>query len=281
MNGSTPFEAIYIQVNAKMLGSEYFSGITSKTINKIYNYIMNLKIIHTSKFEFMNAFVSDCDFCYDFLVSPKPMQEANQLIFSEVTPANFKYVQKPFRQKTNVGLQFNERAKATPSKPYIKIYHKSLELQYKSVEFYDAYFSGKNINDIGRIEFTVKNSKHRKYLNLGNHRTLENILTINDDRMKQIINSGIPEYIKEKSIIKDFQNVSPTDKLHLYYINALINKGYDKQALYQALEIYDNPQERYRMNKKLQKLLENIDDNGKLQRNAEVMNMLRILELDL
>ena len=144
LNGSFAEEQIVIQCNAKQLRESYFEGINLKNLRKLYDFIIDLKIISFKYEDFLGAYVSDIDLCYDAIVDPKTMIEANQEIYRNIKPTYYKYVGRPFRQSGNVGLQFNSREKATPAKPYVKIYHKTLELLNKSNEFAEAYL--KEIN---------------------------------------------------------------------------------------------------------------------------------------
>jgi hypothetical protein len=82
-------------------------------------------------------------------------------------------------------------------------------------------------------------------------------------------------------IMREYKDISPTDRMLLECFNRLISRGSDKQNLYTILNIYDIPQEKSRMKKKLTDLLENIDDKERLISNRESMEMLRLLRLDL
>lgn len=280
LRGSFRQEQIEIQCNAKQLESRYFEGINQETIKTIYEYIINLKIIYVSFKDFLDAYVSDIDFCYDVRVSPLAMAEANTEIYRNVKLSYYKFVSKPFRQlKKNVGIQFNSREKATPARPYIKIYHKTLELETKSNIFAEAYLQNQDWNDIGRLEYTLKNAKHKKHLDL-HFQTLEDLLHVDTNILENFIFSGILQYIVKKTILKEYSDLSPTDRLLLLYINRLVEKGADKQSIYSALHIFKNPQERSRMKKKLKQLVENVDDKERMVANQETMNFLRKLRLN-
>ena len=112
-------EYVVFQLNSKQLKHRYFEGINRQTIKIIYNYIMDFKIVFVEYDTFLNGLPSDIDYCLDFSVSLESMQETNQRIYEKILPYCYKYVSKPFRKKTNTGLQFNDRAKATPSKALV------------------------------------------------------------------------------------------------------------------------------------------------------------------
>ena len=279
MMGTAQMEQIFIQVNAKQLQEDYFQGITIKTIFRIYEYIMDLNIIYVDFPVFMSAYASDVDVCYDLYVTPKDMQIANNALHKRVLPSLLKYVGDPFRQKQNTGLQFNERNKATAAKPYVKIYHKGLELEFKSVEFAQAYLKGINYTNLGRLEFTIKNKRHKDYLGI-EFTTLEDLLAIPEPKLREIVLSGIPNYIDKTTIMKSYSDLSPTDRMIIYYIEKLVNSGADRIAIERVLEIYDVPQEKSRMKKKLNQLLDHSTTNDRMIENKGAMNFLRDLDLD-
>jgi hypothetical protein len=278
LQGGQAEEQIVIQCNSKQLKHRYFEGITWQTIKDLYEYIIGLNIIYVDYRTFLNAYVSDIDFAYDVKVSKGAMMEANQEIYRNVLPSCHKFVGKPFRKQSNIGIQFNVRDKATPSRPYVKIYHKTTEFETHSNEFAEAFLKGQDYSDIGRLEFTLKNTKHRKHLDI-HITTMKDLLDLPQETMQNVCFSGIGNYLFKKEIMREFKDLSPTDRLILHFINKDIEHGADKQSIYAVLHSFDNPQERSRMKKKLTQLLEQVQDGEKLVANAETMNFLRALKL--
>lgn len=273
-------EYVVFQINAKQLEKKYFEGICRSNIKLIYKYLMSFNIVFCEFSVFLDGLISDIDLCFDFNITREGMQETNQKIYEKILPYCYKYVSKPFRKKTNTGLQFNDRAKATPSKPYCKIYHKTTELETKSEEFAKHYLTDICFENLGRFEYTIKNSHHKRFLKL-NYQTLNDFLKIQHKRLEQFFFNGIKSYTMATEIIREYKDISPTDRMLLECFNRLISRGSDKQNLYTILNIFDIPQEKSRMKKKLINLLENVDDKHRLLANKESMQMLRILRLDL
>lgn len=280
MDSNGGSEYVVFQMNAKQLKEKYFEGINRNNIKKIYNYLMDFKLVYLTYSSFLNGLISDVDICYDYKITREDMKKTNQKIFESVLPHCYKYVAKPFGRKDNTGLQFNDRAKATPSKPYCKIYHKTTELENNSAEFAKAYLSNIEFQNIGRFEYTIKNYKHKTYLKL-KYQTLDDFLRIQNKTLELFFFNGIKAYTTAKNIIKEYKDLSPTDRLLLEMINRLISRGSDKQNIHTALNVFDIPQEKSRMKKKLTNLLENVDDKYRLVANKESMQMLRVLRLDL
>lgn len=272
--GKDQVEQIIIQANAKQLESNYFHGINKNTVEQLYDYIMRLNIIDIPFDLFLRAAASDTDLAYDVFATPKKLIKANQIYYSMVLPKLQRYVSKPFRQKTNVGLQFNTRPKATANKPFVKIYHKGLELAFKSTEFSTTYLKEIDFQNLGRLEYTIKNSRHKKALNV-QYTTLEDLLEVPQEKLNEIVKSGIPKYIHDTKFMSSPRNISSTERMLLYFIEKYINLGADKQEVYRVLDICKTRQERYRMNKKLDELLTQVDNSDRMLKNKGVMDILR------
>ena len=286
LSGGMSEEQIIIQVNAKQLGAKYFEGITDKNVKDIYNYIMALNIIECNYLDFLDAFVSDIDFCIDLLVEPKAMQEGNIYLYNHVKPNLYKYVSKPFNRKDNTGMQFNNRAKATPGKPFVKIYHKGIELEHHSSEFAQSYLKNFDFANIGRIEYTLKNARHKKKLKL-KFKTMKELLEmLRENEIENKINvfDGVHAYIDKPAINRNVATLSPTDRILLYFIDRYVENGADKEAIINALEIFhwkDEAQQKSRMKKKLLKLINEVSDVHKMEKNKDGMDFLRLLKFDL
>lgn len=281
--GGVANEYIIVQCNAKQLKSKYFEGITKYNVERIYHYIMQLQIIYVPFDIFMHeALVSDIDIAYDTRITPTGLADAISALYKHIKPSMYAIVGRPFRQKTNVGMQFNTREKATPARPFIKIYHKSLELEFKSSEFFQKFIKHQgNYDDIGRIEFTIKNAKHRKKLGLQNVKTFADLLICDTKILEEIALSGLVSYVNKTQVMREYKDLSPTDRLLLHFINKYIAAGADKEAVMNAIWTYDIPQERSRMKKKLLQLLENVEDKKLMIANREAMNFLRQLKFEI
>lgn len=278
-------EFIYIQVNAKMCEKRYFEGINKQTISIVYDYIMSLKVIFVSFDVFMGALVSDIDFAYDIPISPDHMKVLNQKMYNAVLLNKKKYLDEPFKRKDNVGISFNRREKATPTSPFIKVYHKGLEFSNKSKEFCDFYFPNIDLRNYGRLEYTIKNAKHQKYLGIG-IRTLNQLMNMDELLIERIVVNGIKESYMEKGVkIIDYSKYSPTDKLLLYLLNQLVSKGADRIEIYKSLNVFDvkiakERKDKTRMKSKIDSLINEITLREELNKNEKINNVIRLLNLD-
>lgn len=270
-------EVIYVQVNAKMLRDKYFEGITMFNWERIYNHIMNQRIIYVDHRQFLNAMVSDIDFCLDFEASPAELIQTNKRLLSLVLPHMHKYVDKPFARDTNVGLQFNKREKATPAKPFAKTYHKGLELKYNSNEFYEKYLKGQNFDNVARLEVNLKNSKHKAHYKLNDKlKSFHDLMNLESKHKEEIVKGAIPKYIQ--SLTKsntDNDELPPSDRYTLWLFNQLMRHGYGKSAFFAGLDIYKDKQQRHRMKNKLEKLFNEIADQKTLNSNTRIDDIFK------
>jgi hypothetical protein len=280
-------EFIYFQINSKMLKGEYLHGITPDTIKIAYEYLMSLNIVFVEYNDFRNGFISDIDFAYDIKISPGVMINLISRIYSKIREDRYKYVDKPFKKDSNVGIQFNKRDKAVPSIPNIKIYHKGVEMEHHSREFYDTYLSGYDLSEYGRLEYTLKNAKHQKHLGIS-IKTLNQLLDMNYDTMEQIVLRSIPEcYVEKSPFNKDCGKLSPNDGIIVDLIQAMILSGSDKMNIYSTVfRRYASSDadriNKHRVKKTIDNLMSYIDTGTKItmKKNKEVNDILRVLKFD-
>jgi len=151
-------EVLQILINSKMLRQKYLLGINKETIRDIYNYLMSLGLFHIYFEDFINrSTCTDIDFKTD-----------KNCLSPDKAKGFFKYLSlqggELTEKKDNLGLQFSYRQKENKyiSKPFVKFYHKGLELMNSSTEFYKEYLKGSEVSDICRLEATIKNNSHLK-----------------------------------------------------------------------------------------------------------------------
>lgn len=286
-------EVLFLQINAKMCRELYFDGINWNNWKLVYNHIMQQRVIYMDERTFLNGMVTDIDFAFDFKATPKELSEVITMLYSKVLPERHKFVSAPFRQKTNVGIQFNKREKATPSKPFIKIYHKGLELQYKSEEFGRTFLTGQKFKEVykkknqdvpdwkntSRLEVTLKNSRDKKYHGLNQLKDMKDLLDLSDKEREKIVFSGLPKYLNRASKIHITDEVSPTDRYIIWMIDLLMKHGYGKAALFQGLDIFEDKQQKHRIRKKLEKIVDAVPDQNKLESNRRIDNILLQLKV--
>lgn len=153
---------IHILANAKHLKERCFEGITMDNVNVLLDAINSMNIIKISREALLRADITDVDLCIDFEANFNDFKElVVDRLYKMVITKKADRVPRPWRTKTNLGLQLNHRDKCTPAKTYAKFYHKTTELKTpKSKDFaetYLKYLKDIDYNNIGRFELTLKN----------------------------------------------------------------------------------------------------------------------------
>jgi len=163
-----PQKYIVVTVHSKLLKSLYLDRITLQNVHLIYDAIMDYKVFYCTRKTFLNSDVLDIDFCRNLQI-PNWLECKSYILEHLKRTKDLNRGCYEFKSKDNVGLQFGTRDKSTYSNPYIKIYHKYLELTTKSKLFTERYLNDAiDIpKDLFRVEYTLKDKKHYQRYDLG------------------------------------------------------------------------------------------------------------------
>ena len=230
-NQTNQVQYISLTVSAKLLRENYFQGISNNTISQIYDYFMSLEVFQCSYQTFITAKVSDVDICFNrYIDTPLLFSETLDNLQSQVGTKR-KFVYKT-SEVENIGLSFNERRRAKPSTPFIKFYHKYFELITQSAEFYNLYLYknyGKQVENLTRVEATIRNYAHRKrlekYCILPQFSTLEELLAIPQKQLFNFICFSLNSYIEEKPRVKS-PNLGPLEHIIFELMQNCYNGNY-------------------------------------------------------
>ena len=232
-------QCLVIGINAKMLKSNYFEGINKNTIETIFNYINASGYIKIEKQVFLNAKVTDVDFCIDFKLTNITCKDVFSICHELTIPSK---TIKPnlFELKINRGIEWGKRkevAKAYKTKQFLKYYAKVLELMHNSTDFYNAYIKDKlneetlfadssifvpdyNENNILRVETTIKNSDHFNTYGI-KCKTLIELLNIDLLKHNAIFNRPIQTYMSGYKTITHNLELTLTQRGWIYSLNLL------------------------------------------------------------
>lgn len=231
-----PTKFLEIVLTSKLLKSNYFDCITNKNLKYFYNCFMSFKVFSCEYETFINSQVSDIDICINrYTNNLESFKDILNGLFVQ-SGTKQKHL-RPINKDSNLGLMFKERKTAKPSLPYIKLYHKELELRSKSLDFYEKYLFPKYdyaIRNLTRIEATIRNSRHKsrlyKFGVLPEFKTLFELVNISKSDLLKFVKFSISSYIT-KSIRKKAPNLSPTDHIIFELIQNCVLSGYDFNTL--------------------------------------------------
>lgn len=176
LGGRRPEQFVSVQLTSKMLGGEYLTGINSRTIHKIYSEIQRHGIIDVDALSFFDKTAcSDVDLKRD-RVLPADQFRAQIKDLKSAVKLNKRHLVDTNAKRDNLGVQLSKReTKSFKTAPFLKLYHKGVELLHNSKVFAAHHLGEVSYQDLVREETTIKNRKHLRYLygddfeaNLGN-----------------------------------------------------------------------------------------------------------------
>lgn len=228
---------LYILINSKQgcaisgIPHSYFKAIDLESICWIWDKMMDLDIIDIEWMDFLKASIpTDIDIKIDHKL---PMDEYKEMLngcFKMTKPSNNRDVGcTTFKKKGNVGISWSVRETSKYlTSPYLKIYHKGLELEHHSNDFYvqhlSSYYAYSDLKDIFRIETTIKNKKHLRELNkaIGLDMVDYNLYELlglmqskNEEIAKSIVQKAVNSHLlprkRSLNMFKDKVDMTPSD----------------------------------------------------------------------
>jgi hypothetical protein len=162
-----------------------------------------------------------------------------------------------FRKKNNKGIQWSDRKGATLQNPYLKIYHKSIELNFNSKEFKDEYLAEIDLSNIIRVEFTIKSMKHLRKFKIESQKLIDLLnlsQNIKSAMLKDIINTHLMSRIVKAE--KPIGKISPTGVVFYNALNIISKRTYmNKNMIIDSmLENIKNKTAKSRKKKKLNEI---------------------------
>ena len=276
-------------LNSKMLKSKYIYGINKNTIKCIYRYIMSLGLFTISMKNLLtHSRCTDIDIKTDLhnFSTEKTLNFFTGL--NVVAPTQALSLNPEKELIIQYGYRRND--KKVKTNPFIKLYHKMVELRYNSLEFYKEHLKpiygashaeDNHLNDICRIEGQIKDKTHyRSLLKLidlpEKDNSLFELLTLTESNLKSIISIFLNKQIKVSDKVTTMEriqgqnsNLSMQDKAYISAIKLEILEGGSIETF-----IFNNCQSisrnsRYTYKKKFNDLYKSylIDDNEVTQKN--------------
>ena len=221
-------------INSKQLEEGYLEGVRLSNIERLYNYLISLKVLDFSLETLLNSYITDIDIALDVRLTKAEQLKLFEL-FSDITlPTKKAYI-----KRYSTTFNYNNRSNSKNTTPYVKAYNKGTELLNKSVLFYDTFIKGTDKDvllkseEILRFEYQLKNRKMVKYydLDVSNLRDLLVLLNDNQDVFKDILCEMIKKYTMERIAPMPKAKLTRYELSILSYVDLLISKGMSTQEI--------------------------------------------------
>lgn len=253
--GGAVRDFVTILANSKLLKERYFSGINQDTIKLLYEGIISYSVINVSFDDFIYyAECTDVDFKKDINlplhIYDSSLNECrNKSKPSKNKDKGYRY----FNSETNKGIEWSTRKTTSyKSNPFLKIYHKQLELKNNSIDFANEYLKDEDYKDLARLETTVKNAAHFRLLGIKSSK-LKDILNLDQETLNSIITKAVKTHLEPRvKPIKENNKLKPFE-LIIYASILLSMKGGVSYESYKTavLNVLENKTERNRKRKVL------------------------------
>ena len=277
-----------IQLNSKILERDYLKGLTPGTIEKAYNTLMKERIVSFSLEAFLNAESTDIDFKKD-IINEHFIKSIEVLYSMSIPYKKAKQGANIFREKTNKGIEWSNRRTATPTNPFLKLYHKGLQCVSSKdmLPFYYEFLKPgevqglEQIEDRVRIEYTLKNKKHLKKYGIESHR-LKDILSISQEKKNDMLKGIISYHLeaREPQSIKPKEGLAPMDMILYSTMSDMVeNTIRSKEDIVKKhIEFIEEKGARYRAKKKLNMIFDTyISTRKKAKENEGISNLFNAL----
>lgn len=264
-------EFVTVGLPAKVLKQNYFQGFTLDNIRQVYDYIISQEVVSFSLEDFLSADCTDVDFKKDTKMTRDELIQIIQECKRLTKPsADSSRGYKSFEQKKNTGIQWSDRRTTNfKSNPYVKIYHKEIELLSKSNQFATEFLSGIDYSDKVRVEVTIKNRQHFKKYGIEDT-SFRSVLAITSDLKDFFISTALKVHLEPR--VRSYQprkGLAPMDAILVNMIQQCMERGQSWRLIRMSCldtienqEQYDNDAKefakvrkaKYRAEKKLDEL---------------------------
>jgi hypothetical protein len=266
---------LVILINSKMLESRYLEGINNKNIELIYNKIISCNVINISFEDFLSlGNISDIDIKKDFTLTKEDFKLVISDLYKKSRPNKKKnYGVNKFTKDDNLGIEWNDRKKATTRNPFLKLYHKEVEVANgTNKEYFEHYINTNEVKDVVRCEATAKGLKELKLAGIESSRLIDVLKA--SDKFETIIYNAIDLNIEPP--LKPQRSKSPLSPLETYIFahitNMIKNQNFTfEYALEFTLEHFNNKVAKSRAKKTITQVYE-----SKIQGNISEVRQRRL-----
>ena len=221
-----PKKFLTILMSSKILEENYFEGLSIDNHKNVYQKLISMKVAFFDYDSFINAECTDIDFRKD--IKTTMLRDLIPMLVSSARTSHLSGTGiRSFQKKENMGVQWSDRKGATLKNPYLKIYHKTIELNNNSIEFKNEYLFDFNISNIVRAEFTLKDKKHLRKYNIQSQKFID-LLKLSQEKKTSILSKIVNIHLMPRFIKPDrpLKQLSPTDLIFYNMLCYFSNRGY-------------------------------------------------------
>jgi hypothetical protein len=256
-----------VLINAKLLESDYLNGISSGNIEKLFKNLIDCEVF-TCPFEtfLSKGFCTDIDIKKDIELTRSDFDKGiTELEAATLPNKKSAFGVNVFRSKSNLGIEWNSRSKATHQKPFLKLYHKPTEasisdanqLKKNEVPFFDTHVGMNAIKDRVRVEGTIKSMNAAKTYGITDLSML-GVISITPEKLNEILVDCLNRNLTKRTpeVNKSKKTISPSELIYYVHLDNMIrNQEHDfEHALEYTLSHFDDKQAKTRMKKTLTKV---------------------------
>lgn len=230
-------QCLVILLNSKILEEQYFEGITGDNLQVVYDKLQASKLFSFTWNTFINAECTDIDLKFDELLNEaeriNTVKTLNGMVLTKRTDSVRTFTKPTKRNNNSIGIQFNRRSQSTVSKPFLKFYSKGAESKVKDSQstikdeapFFDEYFNYQELENIFRLETTIKDKKHATAFNVKSLR-LGDIVHWSESLKVSIFRTMLSKYLMGFVLNNDVKpknkKLAPSDVVHFKALAYLI-----------------------------------------------------------
>lgn len=212
-------DCLIILLTSKILEERYFEGITKDNLQLVYDKLVTSGLFSFTWQTFIESECTDIDLKFDEYMNQATrmslVKSFNSMVIPKRTDSVKPYFKPTKKNNYSIGIQFNKRDRATNSKPFFKLYSKGPEAKHKDIQafnrygdepFFETYFGYQALEDIMRIETTIKDkdmfkliAKRMNVTNATNLR-LGNIMEWSEDFKIAVFGYMFSKYLDEKTL---------------------------------------------------------------------------------
>ncbi len=197
--GPSTYTGISIAIPAKILASDYLKGITTSTISKVYEELINQGIIYIDYSDFLNAQIVMVDLKHDSIKDD--LKQSLKEITSRIKPSV------RYRKHSNDNITIGQRKEANNNNLYIKFYDKRKELESQSNVF-NAFYKPDCPDNLLRTEITLHSKQLKEHFKDYNN-TLQSLLQANDTQGMEVMNEILKVYLNHNAKFAANDNSKP------------------------------------------------------------------------